>query len=237
MTVSEGAGLPEDIFDISIGVDTLRVSENDILIAFILQDDRSTAAVSTYSTISPQSDALFGSRNEPDYPIEEYYELSNEPQIPPRIVTIVDDLRIELIECFIIRINFVHFGQREPLAICNEVGTSFFCEHTVCIEDDDGKTLKCINITFCIAFFIVIFMVGFVQTIYTAMEGIESVEVCVELTSPTRDIHEETVTVSVRDYSASTYIPAGATLASMELCYTAINLQTNIFSVPNNYTN
>ena len=58
---------------------------------------------------------------------------------------------------------------------------------------------------------------GFVQTTYTAIEGVGSVEVCVELTSPLGDIHDETVTVSVTSYSASTYIPTGATLAGMEL--------------------
>ena len=56
------------------------------------------------------------------------------------------------------------------------------------------------------------------------MESVASVEVCVELTSPTRDILDETVTVSVTDYSASTYIPPGSTLASMELSYIAMNL-------------
>ena len=59
--------------------------------------------------------------------------------------------------------------------------------------------------------------VGFVQTTYIAMEGVGLVEVCVELTSPVGDILDETVTVSVTSYSASTYIPTGATLASMEL--------------------
>ena len=142
MTVSEGAGLPEDTFDISIGVDTLRISEKEIPIVFILHDDRSTAAVSPYNNISPQSDALFGSRNELVDPVIEYYDLIPNEQIPPIMATVIDDFRIEPIECFIIRINFRHFdGQREPLATCNDDGTSFFCEHTVCIEDDDGKIL------------------------------------------------------------------------------------------------
>ena len=71
---------------------------------------------------------------------------------------------------------------------------------------------------------------GFVQTTYTAVEGVGSVEMCVELTSPLRDIIDETVTVSVVDYSASTYIPAGSTLASMELCCVGCKVQFCIFS-------
>ena len=47
------------------------------------------------------------------------------------------------------------------------------------------------------------------------LESAGSVEVCVELTQPQTEIYDETVTVTVVDYSSSTYIPPGATLASM----------------------
>ena len=57
-------------------------------------------------------------------------------------------------------------------------------------------------------------MVGFVQTTYTVLENAGSVEVCVQLTRPLTDILDETVRVSVVDYSSSVYIPAGAALAS-----------------------
>ena len=57
-------------------------------------------------------------------------------------------------------------------------------------------------------------MVGFVQTTYTVLENAGSVEVCVQLTRPLTDILDETVRVSVVDYSSSVYIPAGAAIAS-----------------------
>ena len=140
MTVSESAGLSEDSFDVLIGVDTLRVSEKRVPIAFFLRNDRSTAVVSPLGNILFPSDALFGSRDEADT-INEQYDLNpNESAIEPRIARILDDLRVEPVECFIIRINFLYIpGSREPLATCNEEGTNFFCEHTICIEDDDGK--------------------------------------------------------------------------------------------------
>ena len=62
------------------------------------------------------------------------------------------------------------------------------------------------------------FVVGFVQTTYTVLESAGSLEVCVQLTRPDRDILDETVTVSVVDNSSSIYIPPGATLASIDCC-------------------
>ena len=67
------------------------------------------------------------------------------------------------------------------------------------------------------------FVIGFVQTTYTVLESVGSVEVCVELTQPQTEIYDETVTVTVVDYSSSTYIPPGATLASKRF-YNTISL-------------
>ena len=141
MTVSEGAGLSEVGFDVSIDVETLRVSEKRVPITFILRNDRSTAVVSPHAGVLFPSDALFGSRDEHDDTVKELYVLNpNESATEPRIATILNDFRVEPVECFIIRIYFLYIpGEKEPLATCNEEGTNFFCEHTICIEDDDGK--------------------------------------------------------------------------------------------------
>ena len=139
-TVSEGTGFPENVFNISIGVDTLRVSEQEIQTAFILHNNRSTAVVSPFGSTTLQSDAAFGSRDSSGDGLAEYFNLTpDQTRIPPLIASILDDKAVESTECFIIRINFVSIpGEKEPRATCNEEGPSFFCEHIICIEDNDG---------------------------------------------------------------------------------------------------
>lgn len=58
------------------------------------------------------------------------------------------------------------------------------------------------------------FKVAFVKTMYTVTEGQSSVEVCVNLTHPNKDIGDEVVYVEVYDNSSSIHIPAGVALAS-----------------------
>ena len=58
------------------------------------------------------------------------------------------------------------------------------------------------------------FRVGFVEATYTADESVGAVNICVSLTYPMRDILDSFVRVDVLDYSNTTYIPPGASLAS-----------------------
>ena len=58
------------------------------------------------------------------------------------------------------------------------------------------------------------FVVAFVQTIYTIIENVGSVEVEVNLTRPVGDILDEYVFVNVYDDENSIYIPSGSVLAS-----------------------
>ena len=58
------------------------------------------------------------------------------------------------------------------------------------------------------------FQVAFAKTMYTVTEGQSSVEVCVNLTRPNKDIGDEVVYVEVYDNSSSIHIPAGVALAS-----------------------
>ena len=53
-----------------------------------------------------------------------------------------NDIIPEEIECYTIRIFPVDVPGRCELFTCNEDNAgadSYFCEHTICIEDDDGK--------------------------------------------------------------------------------------------------
>lgn len=61
------------------------------------------------------------------------------------------------------------------------------------------------------------FEVAFVKTVYTVTEGESSVEVCVNLTRPNKDIGDEVVYVEVYDNNSSIYIPADVALASKSM--------------------
>ena len=60
MTISERTGDVGESFCISIGVDTLRVSEKEVPIVFFSRNNRSTAVVSSLHSATLESDALFG---------------------------------------------------------------------------------------------------------------------------------------------------------------------------------
>ena len=222
-TVSEAAGLPSQLFRLNIGVSSLRTSEIEHPITFRVREDRSTANVQPLGSVG-LSDAFFGSIPDRDV----LFVLGSGIRIIPPLTTfIVDDITVEIDECFTIRMFFTHApGPREPRVTCNDGdgATSFFCEHTFCIEDNDG--IKSVHIKVTHAYYgsnAEPFVVGFVQTTYTVLESVGSVEVCVELTQPQTEIYDATVTVTVVNYSSSTYIPPGATLASKRF-YNTISL-------------
>ena len=52
------------------------------------------------------------------------------------------------------------------------------------------------------------------ETAYTVDESMPALNVCVNITQPSKDILDETVNVYVIDNSRSVYIPSGAPLAS-----------------------
>ena len=67
---------------------------------------------------------------------------------------------------------------------------------------------------------------------YTVDECVGAVNVCVNLTHPMRDILENTVNVFVIDNSSSSYIPAGASLASEYSLNLTIFFITFLFPCP-----
>ena len=81
-----------------------------------------------------------------------------------------------------------------------------------------------------------LFVIAFVETIYTVTESEGEVEVCVNLTHPPQDILDETVRVNVFNNKGSVYIPDGAEIASkLKLCVSegvAYKLHCNIFFSP-----
>ena len=64
------------------------------------------------------------------------------------------------------------------------------------------------------------FIVGFVETMYTVIEGDGQVEVCVKLISPEGDIGDKRVLASVFDNTGPGSIPADVAAASKLSLYT-----------------
>ena len=221
----------EDLLDINIGVATLRTAEREHPMVFRLQSG-GTAIVEPVDDIQNLLfDALFGIRLEPDAPIQEAFDLDRlVADIPSLLSQIRDDLIPEEEECFTIRIFPVDVPGRRELFICNDTDSEdgdFFCETTICIRDNDGRF---VNIVVVLYIYITItfsemtdpFRVAFVEKTYTVDESVGAVNVCVNLTHPTRDILDETVNVFVIDDPSSIYIPDGAPLAS----------ESSSFSIP-----
>ena len=141
-TVSESQA-PEnsDQFNTLLDVRALIISEKEFTVNFnVLSGD---AEVQATNLIVVPPDALFGIRDEVDTNIKDTRNLIllNDTLETPPVVTIIDDFRPEMEECFIITIAIPDGGDRDNF-VCredNENSDSFFCRHTVCIVDDDGQ--------------------------------------------------------------------------------------------------
>ena len=142
-TVSEGAVPGVDIFPLQLNVASVRSAEREHPMAFRLQES-STTLLETFIVTSNTSDAMFGNRESPDDPIEDLRILyaGERTVFPPLLTTITNDMIPENEECYTIRVFPVDVPGHRELFTCNEDDAdtdSYFCAHTVCIEDDDGK--------------------------------------------------------------------------------------------------
>ena len=143
-TVSEGHKGAVDLFPLQINVSSLRTSEREHPMLFRLLECCTNATVETLVPASNVFDATFGHREHPSDPIEDIRDLPlGERTISSPLLTLIrNDLIPEEIECYTIRIFPVDVPGRRKLFTCNEDNAgadSYFCEHTICIEDDDGK--------------------------------------------------------------------------------------------------
>ena len=145
-TVSEGEVPGVDLFQLQINVTSLRTSEREYPMGFRLQESISNATIETQIPSSPVFDATFGRRENSDDPVEERRNLA--PGLltvqPPLLTAIRNDFIPEHKECYTIYIFLVDVLGRREFFDCNidEVGAdNYFCQHTICIEDDDGESL------------------------------------------------------------------------------------------------
>ena len=145
-TVSEGLFPGVDEFELQIDVATLRVSDREHRMLYRVLSSGTARVVSFEFFDSLDYDARFGTIQAG--PIEqEDVLLPGRDSIIPLQTAIRNDFVPEDEECYSIRIWPVDIPGVHVLFYCDFVDTSstppmsFFCEHTICIEDDDGKNL------------------------------------------------------------------------------------------------
>ena len=142
-TVSEGM-VHDDNFLLKIDVVTLRTSERGYIMIFRYQETSSTATVDSQPSIDTNYDVLFGRREPDDSIVTTYSILPLSNAIRPLSIWIRNDFFIEDEECLTIRISPFDFSEQHEFFSCNEDtegANSFFCEHTICIANDDGECL------------------------------------------------------------------------------------------------
>ena len=142
-TVSEDLVQGVDEFPLAIDVAILRVSERQHPMYRVLSS--STATVVSFSFFDNLNfDARFGAIQAD--PIEEEDQLlPGRDSINPLQTAIRNDFVPEDEECYSIQISPIDIPGLREFFICDFVDTSstpptsFFCEHTICIEDGDSK--------------------------------------------------------------------------------------------------
>ena len=144
-TVFEGV-----VYDIKIPIDidvaTLRPSEREHPMVFRVQSGGTAIVEPKDDPTDPLLDALFGSRSRHGSVQEEFVLGYLQYTIPSLKTQIRDDLRPEDEECFTISIIPRDVPGRKKLFDCyeeyhNSDATSYFCETTICIEDNEGRSI------------------------------------------------------------------------------------------------
>ena len=145
-----------DIYQLLVHVATLRTSERDHFMIFRYLESSSTAIVDPLDSSTANSDVIFGIRGSPNDPIEVHLDLeAGESLIQPLFVSIRNEFVPEEEECFTLRIIPADVPRRDELFTCNEDGegaNNYYCEHTICITDVDGKLVFLKLIGYCSCF-------------------------------------------------------------------------------------
>ena len=137
--VSESDVLPGDGFvRRQINVATLRQSEREYRMLYRLLSIGTATVLAFFMGFE---DARFGISDGDS--IEQWdYLPPGQSVITPLITFIRNDFIIEEEECFSIQISPRDTPGFRELFTCNDDSTNstnYFCQHTICIEDDDGK--------------------------------------------------------------------------------------------------
>ena len=143
-TVSEGLVPGIDEFPLQIDVATLRVSERLHRMLYRVLSSSTATVVSLDFTDNLDYDARFG--------VVQADPLEQEDQLLPGINFIVplstairNDFVSEVEECYSLRIFPIAIPGLREVFMCNDDDTNptnYFCTHTICIQDDDGKVMR-----------------------------------------------------------------------------------------------
>ena len=150
-TVSEGLDPEVDEFPLNIDVATLRVSEREHRMLYRVLSSGTATVVSFEFRDNLDYDARFGTVQAD--PIQQTDRLlPGRDFITPLPTAIRNDFVPEDEECYSIQISPIDIPGLREIFVCDFVDTSvippmsFFCTHTICIEDNDGKLHTCESI-------------------------------------------------------------------------------------------
>ena len=142
-TVSEGLFPGVEEFPLQIDVATLRMSEREHRMLYRLLSGATATVVSFAFVGNLDYDARIGSVQTDPIEIGDFV-LPGETVISPLPTEIRNDFLIEAEECYSLRIFPIVIPGLREVFMCNDDDTNptnYFCTHTICIQDDDGKVM------------------------------------------------------------------------------------------------
>ena len=143
-TVSESeAPSGDDGYYITVRINSAGSERRDYPVRIRVTSPINTTVEGINIQFDPLFDVLFGSRLNIDDPIT--YDLNVPTDVYSTSVSafIRQDFTPEGLECFTLRISGIDAPGFRDISSCNEDSThptDYFCQHTICIQDDDGKT-------------------------------------------------------------------------------------------------
>ena len=125
-----------DVFAVLVEVASVRTAEEEHEMQFHIDNAISSALVGSPNGTIPNADAFFGDESNREHRVL----AAGMNTINPLTAYVLNDNFAEKDECFTIRIS-PSDGSGGNFA-CNEDvldAETSFCQHTICITDDDGK--------------------------------------------------------------------------------------------------
>ena len=141
-TVSESNAPPgNDGYDISVWINSTGSERRDYPVRIRVTTSNTTVEGRNIQ-FNTLYDVLFGTRDDADDPITETRAMLKGTYFSELRAFIRQDFRSEGLECFTLKITGLDFELFRHISSCNEDDThptNYFCQHTICIEDDDGQ--------------------------------------------------------------------------------------------------
>ena len=140
-TVSESNGdLTSDGYYLTLLIHSTGSERRDYPVLIRVSTSNSTVEANNIQ-FDTSYDALFGSRTNTYDPIEETIIIEAGEMEHELITFIRNDFLPEGLECFTLLLSGKDTPGYRDISVCNDDSTNstdYFCQHTICIEDDDG---------------------------------------------------------------------------------------------------